>query len=299
MTPAKVTWPDGQGAIAVAVPAGSVDPAQLDAGLAALAELAGARDVIVDELAYQPHGYLAGTDGQRAESLQKYWQHPDVGLIICARGGFGTSRLLPLLDLEAMAASGKRLMGFSDITCLLNNLAMRGLVCVHGPVLTQLPRLDEQSMADVKTLLSGGSPWPAELRGKPVMGGKARGVLMGGNLTMICHLIGTPWAPSLDGAILCLEDTGEAPYRLDRMTTKLELAGVLDRVAGVALGTLSSDGRTPPERLAAVAGRLAGHGVPVVTGLPFGHGRENRVLPVGALAAIDGDKGVLKVGLEL
>ena len=299
MSPAKATWPAGQGAVAVTAPAGSVDPAELEAGLAVLGDLAGDRRIIVDEQVRLRSGYLAGDDQERAVALQRLWDDPGVGLIICARGGFGSSRLLPLLDLDAMAHPGKRLMGFSDITCLLNNFASRGLVCVHGPVLTQLPRLDQASLDAVAALVSGASPWPAELTGEPVAGGKARGSLMGGNMTMLCHLIGTPWAPDLAGAILCLEDTGEAPYRLDRMTTKLELAGVLDRVAGVALGALASDGATPPDRLEAIARRLSSLDVPVIIGLPFGHGPENRPLPLGAMASIDGDNGVLEVGLDL
>lgn len=299
MSPARSTWPGGKGAVAITAPAGSVDSAQFQDGLAALRGLAGDRSVIVDEQVHQRSGYLAGDDEQRAAALRRLWDDPGVGLIICVRGGFGSSRLLPLLDMEAMAKSGKQFMGFSDITCLLNNFASRGLICVHGPVLTQLPRLDKASLDCVGTLMAGGRPWPTELRGEPACGGTATGVLMGGNLTMLCHLIGTPWAPPLEGAILCLEDTGEAPYRLDRMTTKLELSGVLGQVAGVALGALASDGATPPDRLQAIVRRLSALRVPVITGLPFGHGRENRPLPIGATAAIDGDNGVLKVGLDL
>ena len=120
---------------------------------------------------------------------------------------------------------------------------------------------------------------------------------MGGNLSMICHLLGTPWALDLKDAILFLEDTGEAPYRLDRLITQLELAGVPDLVQGVALGYLGKGGRVDPEQNRAVEERLGAWGLPVVKGLPFGHGRVNRILPVGALAELDGG-GRLTVGVD-
>jgi muramoyltetrapeptide carboxypeptidase len=122
---------------------------------------------------------------------------------------------------------------------------------------------------------------------------------MGGNLTLLCHLLGTPWFPDLSGALLCLEEVNEPAYRLDRCLTQLILAGVLDRVAGVAVGSLCAEAEDPPELTQVVAERLAGLGLPVVMGLPFGHGPANRPLPLGALAEIDGQAGTLTVGLDL
>ncbi|WP_449246984.1 S66 peptidase family protein [Desulfarculus baarsii] len=299
MTAARAPiWPRPGRAVAVTAPAGRVEPVALAAGLEALRALAGQRPLLAEGLA-TAEGYLAGPDQQRAARLGQLWADEAVDLIVCARGGFGSSRLLPLLDLPAMAAAGKCLLGFSDITCLVLALAGRGLVGLHGPVLTQLPRLDQASLADVSALLAGRPPWPGRLTGQGAGGGVAEGPLLGGNLTMLCHLVGTPWQPDLDGAILCLEDTGEAPYRLDRMITKLELTGLLDRVAGVALGGLDAAGQSPPEHLEALMNRLRVRGLPLVWDLPFGHGARNRILPMGARARLDGAAGLLETGLDL
>lgn len=122
---------------------------------------------------------------------------------------------------------------------------------------------------------------------------------MGGNLTLFCHLLGTPWFPELTGAVLFLEELGEPAYRLDRCFTQLILAGVFERVVGVALGSLSEQAEDPPELLETAVERLSGLGLPVVTGLPFGHGPLNRPLPLGALAELDGQAGTFAVGLDL
>jgi muramoyltetrapeptide carboxypeptidase len=292
-------WPQAGADLALAAPAGAVEPLALEAGLELLAGLAPDSEVLVDDQVLAAEGYLAGGDQQRADHLSRLMADPALGAVLAARGGFGCSRLLPLLDLDAMAAAGGCLLGFSDLTCLLNSLAARGLVTLHGPVITQLPRLDQPSRDDLAALLAGRPPFPGELSGQGLAGGRASGPLLGGNLTSLCHLLGTPWFPELAGAILFLEDINEAPYRLDRLLTQLELAGVLDRVAGVAVGRLSPEGDDPAEMSQAVSRRLAGRGKPLVMGLPFGHGAANRLLPLGAMAEIDGNAGTLSVGLDL
>jgi muramoyltetrapeptide carboxypeptidase len=203
------------------------------------------------------------------------------------------------LDLEALAASRRLLVGFSDLTCLLNALAVHGLVTVHGPMAAYLPQTDQASLEELSALLSGAPPWPARLEGRPLAAGRARGPLLGGNLTLLCHLLGTPWFPELTGAVLFLEELGEPAYRLDRCLTQLLLAGVFNRVAGVALGSLSGRSEDPPELIAVAAERLFGLGLPVAMDLPCGHGPVNRLLPLGALAELDGGMGVLTVGIDL
>jgi muramoyltetrapeptide carboxypeptidase len=283
----------------VAAPAGRVAPAELEAGLAALAALAPDCEIIAEPRVLAAEGYLAGPDQARAEHLSALLADESLGMVIAARGGFGCSRLLPRLEWAALAAARPCLLGFSDLTCLLGALAMHGLVTLHGPVVTQLPRLDQASRADLASLLAGQPPWPSRLAGQGLAPGRAAGPLIGGNLTMLCHLLGTPWLPDLAGAVLFLEDTGEAPYRLDRLLTQLELAGVLERVAGVAVGRLSEEAEDPAEARQTVARRLEPLGKPVVLGLPFGHGAANRLLPVGARAELDGSAGALNVGLDL
>ncbi len=285
--------------LALAAPAGVFDEARLEQCLAVLGELAPRLALRRDPEILARKGYLAGGDDLRAGHLERLFADPEVEMVLAVRGGFGCSRLLPRLDLERLAASRTLLMGFSDLTALLDPLAAKGLITLHGPTLSQLPRLDEPSRRQVRDLLDGRPPWPAVLEGRPLAGGMVRGPLLGGNLTLLTHLVGTPYLPDLDGAVLFLEDTGEAPYRLDRMLTQLELAGVLPQVAGVALGGFGPQGETTDEVLEALWRRLEPLGVPVVAGLPFGHGSANRILPLGALAELDGDRGRLTVGVEL
>lgn len=300
MIPARAPdWPRPGQAVALTAPGGALDPAALAQGLAILAELAPAQRLMSGPELTRREGYFAGADFERAADLARLMADPAVGLVMAARGGFGCSRLLPLMDLEALAAAGKALLGCSDLTCLLNALAARGRLALHGPMLTQLWRLDQASRDDLAALFAGRPAWPAILSGRPLGPGRARGVLMGGNLTLLCHLLGTPHFPPLTGCILFIEDVGEAAYRLDRLLTQLELAGVLGQVAGVAVGSLSDAEADPPELGEAVARRLAGLAAPVVMGLPFGHGPSNRLLPVGALAELDGAAGLLSVGLGL
>ncbi|MCF8117703.1 MAG: LD-carboxypeptidase, partial [Desulfarculaceae bacterium] len=249
-------WPRPGAPLAVAAPAGRVDPDRLSAGLAVLAELAPEREIIAGPQVLATDDYLAGPDEDRAGHLHRLLADEALGAVMAARGGFGCSRLLPRLDLAALAKARPCLLGFSDLTCLLNALAMRGLVALHGPVVTQLPRLDQASRGDLAALFRGEPPWPGELEGQGLNPGSAAGPLLGGNLTMLCHLLGTPWFPDLTGAVLIIEDTGEAPYRLDRLLTQLELAGALERVAGVAVGRLNGEEADPPEALRAVRRRL-------------------------------------------
>lgn len=300
MNPARPPrWPRPGQVLALTAPGGAVEANALTEGLAMLRALAPDLTVRVDPEVARRQGYFAGDDQQRAAHLTRVFQDPAVGLVMAVRGGFGCSRLLPALDLAALAASGRALLGCSDLTCLLNALAAQGLVSLHGPMLTQLARLDPPSQADLMALLAGRPVWPSLLAGRPLRPGQARGPLMGGNLTLLCHLLGTPHFPPLAGAILLLEDLGEAPYRLDRMLTQLELAGVWRQVAGVAVGSLSDQPSDAEVLTAAVAERLSALPLPVVMGLPVGHGPANRLAPLGALAEIDGEAGRLTVGVDL
>ncbi len=292
-------WPAPGQPLAVAAPAGAVDRAELEEGLAVLRELAPEAPLRVDPVVLERRGYLAGADQVRAGHLAGLMAAPGVGAVLCARGGFGASRLLPLLDLPALAAGRRLLVGFSDLTALLNALAAQGLVTLHGPVVTQLPRLDQASRRALAGLLTGRPGWPLALRGRGLGPGHAAGRLWGGNLTMLCHLLGTPWLPPLDGGILFLEEVHEPAYRLDRLLTQLELAGVFSRVAGVALGALASEGEDSAELEQVAAERLAGLGLPVVMGLPVGHGSRNLPLPIGARAELDAGSGLLTVGVDL
>ena len=192
-------------------------------------------------------------------------------------------RLLPRLDLAAFAASGKPLVGFSDVTALHLALYRAGGRSVHGPVVTRLGEEPPDSVERLFSLLERRGP-PAPIPGRTLVAGVAEGPVIGGCLSLVSRLVGTPYLPALDGAILFLEEIDERPYRLDRMWTHLSLAGVLDRVAGIALGDLtgcdepdgSHGGAEVLEELVRALGK------PAIAGLPVGHGKVNLAIPHGA-----------------
>jgi muramoyltetrapeptide carboxypeptidase len=297
--PHQPKWPEGKHPLALAAPSGSFPWERFENGLMSLAGMLTQARIRLDQPVLQKQGYLAGDDKSRAAHFHKVMTQPNLDMVLCVRGGFGASRLLPLLDLDALAASQRLLVGFSDITCLLLPLAGRGLITVHGPVLTQLPNLDKASFQAMTDLIQGRPPWPMPLSGAPLGGGQVNAPLMGGNLTMLCHLLGTPWFPDLQGKILFLEDRGEPAYRLDRLLTQLHLAGIFKKVCGVAMGQLGGKGKDATDRKNAVTKNLKNLNMPVVMGLPFGHGSENMPVPVGAQAHLNGDTGILLAGADI
>ena len=259
--------------------------------------------------------YLAGTDAERASDLNAAFRDPSVSAVWCVRGGYGSGRLLPLLDWEAIARSPKPLIGFSDITALLNGIHARtGLVTFHGP--NAGDGFSEFTLSELKRVLMKAEPAgriaappPVEPREgfvdrenriRRVVPGKGRGRLVGGNLSVFDTLVGTPYEPPLDGALLFLEEIGEEPYRIDRWLTHLVLSERLRRLAGIAIGKCRDC--VPAEKSShqgswswqdVVAERLGSLGVPMVVGLRFGHVPEKSTLPVGVLAELDADAGTL------
>lgn len=258
-------------------------------------------------------GFLAGTDQERAEDLMSMFADGEVRAVFCLRGGYGSARLLPLLDYQLIRKHPKILIGFSDITSLMCALLTHaGLVSFHGPTLNTNLTSDNPSPFTLHSLLrTMMEPWPPgsicgreKQKGVSVLkGGVATGRLVGGNLSVLCTTLGTPFQPVFKGRILFFEDVDEQPYRFDRMLTQLLNAGVLQQVAGVAVGVNArctdpdaAKSREYRQTLADVLkDRLAPLGVPVVAGLPFGHVRRNATLPVGAMARLDADRGDLIV----
>lgn len=235
--------------------------------------------------------YLAGDDATRAAELQRLFDDPRVDAIFSARGGYGSLRLLDRLDYGRIAKRPKLFVGFSDTTALqLALLAQARLGSLYGFSLRfDLKRggpdpFTARSLRRAAAGIRQRLPAPVALRA-----GTARGPLIGGCLSLVASLVGTPWLPPLDGAILVLEDVNEEPYRVDRLLTQLRLAGVFDRVAGVALGSFThceakdpADG-TVEEVLREIADWTRG---PVASGLQHGHQRRRAVLPLGAPALL-------------
>ena len=259
------------------------------------------------------HGYLAGTDEQRAGDINAMFADPEVKALFAVRGGWGCARLLPLLDWDAIRAHPKLLVGFSDVTALHLAFAARaGFPSIHAPnAANSWAKISWESFWRVAFAgempefappreLDLGQAAPERWRVTTIGPGKARGRLVGGNLSVLSALVGTPWLPDFEGAILFLEEVGEAEYRIDRMLSQLALAGVLGRVSGVVFGqcmrctagVADYSGFTVPQLLEHY---LAPLGVPAFGGANIGHVSNQLSLPVGVRVEIDAESGVIRV----
>lgn len=273
----------GDPVVAVA-PASSFDRASFEAGLEVISRR---YRVHYDPGLLRRHRYLAGQDERRLAELAAALADTDARAVFCARGGYGMMRLLP--GLEGIPLAPKPVIGFSDITALHQLLQRRGLISIHGPVITQLPRLDERTHERLFELLEAATP-AADLTGlETYVGGTAEGPLLGGNLAVLTRLLGTPFLAPLEGAILLLEDVGERPYRLDRMWTHLALAGVFRRVHGIVLGEfVGCEDKDADYSSADVLRELAiATGLPCAAGFPLGHGTQNQPVPLGVRVRLD------------
>lgn len=276
-------------------PAGPVPRDAFDAGAAIL----GARYTLVhDERIFARHGFLAGDDDARAAELLRALADPAIEAVFCARGGYGLMRILARLDGAAFARAPKLVVGFSDVTALHAWAARAGVASVHGPVVTQLGKVPAEDAAALFALAESTSPAPP-LTGLRALAsaGVVEGPFVGGNLEIVSRLVGTPWALSLAGALLFLEEIGERPYRIDRQLTQLELSGALDGLAGVVLGDFvgcaEKDG-SAPDAEAVLVERLGRRGIPIVTGAPIGHASRNHAVPHGARARLDAAAGTVE-----
>lgn len=274
--------------VAVAAPAGPVDPGLLDRGVALL-ESWGLRVDVLPHVRDRHLGHLAGRDADRAGDFTAACTDPGVRAVFCARGGYGTQRMADLVDWPALgAARPPLLVGSSDVTALHEAFAARlGVATLHAPMLATGALVDRpEDAAHLRTVLFE----PERVTELPLTGpapaaGTARGLLAGGNASLLASSVGTPTALPPDGRLLLLEEVGEEPYRLDRILTQLRRAGVLQRAAGIVLGDFTDCG--PPEEVAELlADRLGDLGIPVAAGLPAGHGPLQLTVPLGILAEL-------------
>jgi muramoyltetrapeptide carboxypeptidase len=283
--------------VAVVAPAGPVPTERLDRGLEVLVSWGlQVREMPHVRGRHRDLPHLAAGDGERAADLADAWCVPDVAAVFCARGGYGGQRMVDLLDWDALAVAGpKVLVGFSDVTALHQAFAARlGVATVHGPVVTSLGAGDDESRAHLRALLLEPES-VLSLTPEPVpalVPGRAEGILLGGTLALLAAEVGTPTAYPAAGGIVVLEDIGESPHRIDRMLTQLLRSGWFDGVRGVAVGRLSGCG--PEDQVRGVLeDRLAPLGVPVLTGLAVGHTDRNLAVPFGVPAVLDADAGTL------
>ncbi|PWI41507.1 LD-carboxypeptidase [Streptomyces sp. ICBB 8177] len=285
--------------VAVVAPSGPVVAERLDAGIDILVGW-DLDPVVMPHVRGRDHRfrYLAADDAARARDFQDAWCDPEVTAVFCARGGYGVQRMVDLLDWDALRAAGpKVLCGFSDITALQEAFALRlGLATLYGPVASGVAFTKDGPTREhlrrtlfepeaVRTLTSATA--------RAMVPGAATGVTFGGCASLLAAEAGTPKARrGGHGGILALEDVGESPYRLDRVLTQLLRCGLLDGVAGIALGSWRDCG--PYEEVRDVLfDRLGGLGVPVIEELGFGHGDSSLTVPLGVPADLDADAATL------
>lgn len=272
--------------VAVVAPSGPPDPGLLARGVRVLEGLG--LKVAIGAHVLERDRYLAGSDEVRARDLQEAWCDPAVSAVFCARGGYGATRILGLLDWEAMRAAGpKALVGSSDITALHSAFAVElGVASWFGPMpacstIGDLGGPEPRTFENFTAALAG---TPAPISGdRVIVPGDVTAPVAGGNLSLLAALCGTPYALSARGRIVLLEDVAEAPYRIDRMLTQLLGTGALEGAAGFVLGSWVGCGDPYPvlEEL------LVPLGVPVIAGLPIGHGTPQFSVLLGTLGAID------------
>lgn len=284
------------GQLALIAPAG---PGSLDAEHAQAWAAAQGYQLKIYPGVFEKTGYLAGSDATRLADLHAAFADPAIDAIVCLRGGYGTPRLLDHIDYPLIARHPKPFVGYSDITALHLAFSQRaGLLTFHGPLFrTELLQRQQPGEAALFRMLRGEVKegdlimhppgWPLAT----VAGGSARGRLVGGNLSMLCALQGTPWALETDGAVLFIEDVNEPLYRIDRLLTTLRLGGKLHGLAGVLAGDFAG---IPPEQLRPLLEAFfTPLGIPVLAGWRSGHCQPNMTLPLGAQVEMDADNQTL------
>ncbi len=298
--PAQLPPPAGPGdRVGVAALSGPVDPIRLEAGLAALRRL-GFEPVVAGNVLsrHGPFAMFAGSDAERLDAFHRLAADPSLSAIFFARGGHGLLRLLPAIDWDLLRRHPRAYIGYSDLTPFLLEVVRRlGLVAFHGSMVAAdlarglRPEEEESLLGALAGRYPTEQPFSRWLR-EPVSGGEARGVLLGGCLSLLTATLGTPFAPDLEGALVFWEDVNEPPYKMDRMLTHLGLSGNLASIAGMIVGQIGNGQEGGSLDWPALIGEsligesLAGFSWPVGWGLPSGHFAPNWTLPLGLSARL-------------
>ena len=278
--------------IGIVAPASPFNNNKFDNGLNVL-ESFGFQTYLPEGL-FEKKGYLAGSDIHRANIFNSLFADDTVDAVFCARGGFGVLKILPLIDYELIRKNPKIFVGFSDVSALLSTVYKKcGLVTFHGPMVTTLADLDKESKASIQSVVSSCARVVMAFKNSVVIKhGVCSGTVLGGNLTTLCHLLGTPYEPDFNGSILFIEEKGEAPYRIDRMLTQMKMAGCFDGLAGMILCSFEACGAY--DEICSIAAEIIGDkDIPVVAGIEAGHGKTNITIPTGMDATLDTTDGLL------
>jgi muramoyltetrapeptide carboxypeptidase len=292
--------------IGITAPASGVDNAEIQEGIALLK--ASGYSIVLGNTLTRKYGYLSAPDSERAAEFMEFVERPDIDCILCARGGYGVMRILPMLDFGVIRANPKIIIGYSDITALLVAITkLSNVITYHGPVASST--FDSFTVDYFKKTLC--KPITNEIITEPILSeytpisfsdsrmttlskGIAKGRLTGGNLSMIVATLGTPYEIDTKDSLLFLEDIAEEPYRIDRMLTQLWLAGKLQQCAGIILGQFKNceAKRVPGFEVSfslqeVLESRITSLGIPAVYGLPIGHVKSKMTIPLGVMAELD------------
>lgn len=294
--------------VAVIAPSSGVESEAFEKALLNIADLG--FKAKAGKYARARNGFLAGTDKQRLEDLHQAFGDAETKAVWCVRGGYGASRFLPELDFKLIKKNPKILIGYSDITALHTAIHQNtGLVTFHGPVAASTYS-DYAKNHVVNVLMNPSAPYKVELspdnvakesnlfKTETITAGKCRGELIGGNLSLLTALAGTPFAlRNMKGKLLFIEDVGEQPYRIDRMLTQLRQTIDLRQLAGIGLGVFEDcnpkDATASQSLIEVLKDRLGDLGIPVIYGLSFGHIRDQFTLPIGIAAELDTEKATM------
>jgi muramoyltetrapeptide carboxypeptidase len=292
--------------IGLVAPAGIENAEKIEKGIEKLKSLG--FNIKKGKHIYDKWGYFAGKDEDRAKDIRDMFKDDEVSMVLCIRGGYGAMRIMPYLDFHKIKKKPKIFMGYSDITVLLNTMYQKeGLITFHGPMINSNLEVDETLNSFLGTVMRGHEEYCIENPVNIPMGSNtdksAQGRIVGGNLSLICGVLGTPYEIDMKDKILFIEEVGEAPYRIDRMFTQLQLTGKLEECSGIILGQFTDcDGEAEDKNKEdlftlsqVLEDRIMTLNKPVLTNVMCGHDNPKLVLPIGAKARLNCKKGQIEI----